>query len=57
MIQPGRTNKPARTGRHSFEKYNRGEAETYSAVFGYAAAETLAQVLKQCGNDLLARTS
>ena len=35
------------------EKYNRaGGKDDTSAVFGYAAAETLAQVLKQCGNDL-----
>src|SRR5438132_5642755 len=35
------------------EKYSRavGKDDT-SAVFGYAAAETLAQVLKQCGDDL-----
>jgi len=35
------------------DKYNRaGGKDDSSAVFGYAAAETLAQVLKQCGNDL-----
>src|SRR5438445_2702473 len=35
------------------EKYNRaGGKDDSAAVFGYAAAETLAQVLKQCGNDL-----
>jgi ABC-type branched-subunit amino acid transport system substrate-binding protein len=35
------------------EKYNRaGGKDDTSAVFGYAAAETLAHVLKQCGNDL-----
>jgi ABC-type branched-subunit amino acid transport system substrate-binding protein len=35
------------------EKYNRaGGKDDSSAVFGYAAAETLAQVLQQCGNDL-----
>jgi len=34
-------------------KYNRaGGKDDSAAVFGYAAAETLAQVLKQCGNDL-----
>jgi hypothetical protein len=34
-------------------KYHKagGEGEG-AAMFGYAAAETLAQVLKQCGNDL-----
>jgi ABC-type branched-subunit amino acid transport system substrate-binding protein len=35
------------------EKYNRaGGKDDIAAMFGYAAAETLAQVLKQCGNDL-----
>ena len=35
------------------DKYNRaGGKDDSAAVFGYAAAETLAQVLKQCGNDL-----
>ena len=35
------------------EKYNRaGGKDDSAAVFGYAAAETLAQVLKQSGNDL-----
>src|SRR3984893_13881361 len=35
------------------EKYNRSGGKGDSAAsFGYAAAETLAQVLKQCGNDL-----
>jgi len=35
------------------EKYNRaGGKDDSAAVFGYAAAETLAQVLKQCGDDL-----
>ncbi|KRR12417.1 ABC transporter substrate-binding protein [Bradyrhizobium valentinum] len=35
------------------EKYNRaGGKDDNAAVFGYAAAETLAQVLKQCGDDL-----
>ena len=39
---------------HAFVgKYNRaGGKDDSAAVFGYAAAETLAQVLKQCGNDL-----
>src|SRR5258705_13771054 len=37
----------------SFDKYNRaGGKDDSAAVFGYAAAETLVQVLKQCGNDL-----
>src|SRR6476659_6972912 len=36
-----------------FDKYNRaGGKDDSAAIFGYAAAETLAQVLKQCGNDL-----
>jgi ABC-type branched-subunit amino acid transport system substrate-binding protein len=35
------------------DKYNRaGGKDDGAAVFGYAAAETLAQVLKRCGNDL-----
>jgi ABC-type branched-subunit amino acid transport system substrate-binding protein len=35
------------------EKYNRaGGTDDSAAVFGYAAAETLVQVLKQCGDDL-----
>jgi ABC-type branched-subunit amino acid transport system substrate-binding protein len=34
-------------------RYNRaGGKDDGAAVFGYAAAETVAQVLKQCGNDL-----
>lgn len=34
-------------------KYNRaGGRDDGAAVFGYEAAETLVQVLKQCGNDL-----
>lgn len=34
-------------------KYHRaGGKDESAAMFGYAAAETLAQVLKQCGNDL-----
>ena len=35
------------------EKYRRaGGKDDSAAMFGYAAAETLAQVLRQCGNDL-----
>jgi ABC-type branched-subunit amino acid transport system substrate-binding protein len=35
------------------DKYSRGGGkDDGAAVFGYAAAETLVQVLKQCGNDL-----
>src|SRR6266480_888685 len=35
------------------EKYHRaGGKDESAAMFGFAAAETLAQVLKQCGNDL-----
>jgi branched-chain amino acid transport system substrate-binding protein len=35
------------------EKYNYAESKNNSAaLFGYAAAEALAQVLKQCGDDL-----
>jgi len=48
--------KDQRAGRdwQSFlEKYHRsGGKDESAAMFGYAAAETLAQVLKQCGNDL-----
>jgi hypothetical protein len=36
-----------------FDKYSRaGGKDDGAAVFGYEAAETLVQVLKQCGNDL-----
>jgi ABC-type branched-subunit amino acid transport system substrate-binding protein len=35
------------------DKYRKaGGKDEGAAMFGYAAAETLAQVLKQCGNDL-----
>jgi len=35
------------------DKYNQaGGKDDGAAIFGYQAAETLAQVLKQCGNDL-----
>jgi ABC-type branched-subunit amino acid transport system substrate-binding protein len=35
------------------DKYHRdGGKDASAAMFGYAAAETLAQVLRQCGNDL-----
>jgi hypothetical protein len=32
--------------------YPEGDKDDSSAVFGYAAAETLTQVLRQCGDDL-----
>ena len=32
--------------------YPDGDKEDSYAVFGYAAAETLSQVLRQCGDDL-----
>jgi ABC-type branched-subunit amino acid transport system substrate-binding protein len=32
--------------------YPEGDKEDSYAIFGYAAAETLAQVLSQCGDDL-----
>ena len=32
--------------------YPEGHKDDSSAVFGYAAAETLTQVLRQCGDDL-----
>lgn len=36
-----------------FDKYSRsGGKNDEAAVFGYAAAETLVQVLRKCGNDL-----
>jgi ABC-type branched-subunit amino acid transport system substrate-binding protein len=36
-----------------FDKYSRaGGMDDEAAVFGYAAAETLVEVLKRCGNDL-----
>jgi hypothetical protein len=35
------------------DKYNpRGNKDDSAALFGYAAAETLAEVLKRCGDDL-----
>ncbi|WP_375789671.1 ABC transporter substrate-binding protein [Bradyrhizobium sp. Pha-3] len=39
---------------HSFlDKYTKaGGKDDAAAVYGYAAAETMVQVLKQCGNDL-----
>ena len=40
-------------GLQTQHKYSRaGGKDDGAAVFGYAAAETLVQVLKQCGNDL-----
>ena len=32
--------------------YSKGDKTSGAAVYGYAAAETLVQVLKQCGDDL-----
>jgi branched-chain amino acid transport system substrate-binding protein len=32
--------------------YPDGDKDDSNTVFGYAAAETLTQMLKQCGNDL-----
>jgi len=50
MIRLGRTNKPPTTGKAFVAKYNQaGGKDDSAAAFGYAAAETLAQVLKQCG--------
>ena len=37
--------------------YPEGDKDDINAVFGYAAAETLFQVLSQCGNDLSRETS
>ena len=45
---------PAMRGWLSFmdKYYPGGDKDDSSAVYGYAAAETLVQVLKQCGDDL-----
>src|SRR6266478_5263205 len=50
---PAWQDEQATRGWQSFvDKYNRaGGKDDSAAVFGYAAAETLVQVLKQCGND------
>jgi branched-chain amino acid transport system substrate-binding protein len=37
---------------HMDRYYPSGDKGSSAALFGYAAAETLAQVLKQCGDDL-----
>ena len=37
--------------------YPDGDKDDSNTVFGYAAAETLAQVLKQCGDDFSRKTS
>jgi ABC-type branched-subunit amino acid transport system substrate-binding protein len=43
----------ARNWQEFIDRYTRaGGKDDGAAVFGYAAAETLVQVLKQCGNDL-----
>lgn len=43
----------ARSWQAFIDKYSQaGGKDDGAAVFGYAAAETLVQVLKQCGNDL-----
>jgi ABC-type branched-subunit amino acid transport system substrate-binding protein len=43
----------ARNWQAFIERYSRaGGNDAGAAIFGYAAAETLVQVLKQCGNDL-----
>ncbi|QNN59564.1 ABC transporter substrate-binding protein [Diaphorobacter ruginosibacter] len=34
------------------DKYNGGAAKDYNAVYGTCIAQTVVQVLKQCGNDL-----
>ena len=51
---PAWKDEQADAGWQSFlDKYHRaGGKDEGAAMFGYAAAETLAQVLKQCGNDL-----
>ena len=43
----------ARNWQAFIDRYSRaGGNDAGAAIFGYAAAETLVQVLKQCGNDL-----
>jgi branched-chain amino acid transport system substrate-binding protein len=51
---PAWKNDPAMKAWSSFmdKYYPDGDKEDSNAVFGYAAAETLFQVLSQCGNDL-----
>ena len=51
---PAWKDEQARAGWQSFlDKYHQsGGKDESAAMFGYAAAETLAQVLRQCGNDL-----
>ena len=51
---PAWKDEPAAAEWKSFlQKYHQaGGKDESSAMFGYAAAETLAQVLRQCGNDL-----
>jgi ABC-type branched-subunit amino acid transport system substrate-binding protein len=48
-----RNQQAARDWQSFVDKYHRaGGKDDNAAVFGYAAAETLVQVLRQCGNDL-----
>ena len=51
---PAWKDEKGRAGWQSFlDKYHQsGGLDESAAIFGYAAAETLAQVLRQCGNDL-----
>jgi branched-chain amino acid transport system substrate-binding protein len=54
MSDPAWKDDPATKAWQSFmdRYYPGGDKDDSSALFGYAAADTLAQVLKQCGNDL-----
>jgi branched-chain amino acid transport system substrate-binding protein len=51
---PAWKNDPAMKDWSSFmdKYYPDGDKDDSNTVFGYAAAETLTQMLKQCGNDL-----
>jgi branched-chain amino acid transport system substrate-binding protein len=54
MSDPAWKDDPATKAWQSFidRYYPGGDKDNSAALFGYAAADTLAQVLKQCGDDL-----
>ena len=54
MSDPAWKDDPATKAWQAFMEryYPGGDKDDSAALFGYAAADTLAQVLKQCGNDL-----
>lgn len=54
MSDPAWKDDPAAKAWLSFMEhyYPNGDKDDSAALFGYAAADTLAQVLKQCGDDL-----